>query len=153
MLLKHEKHGSEWRDVARAEFMAPLVEEGEQVYRSAVDLIRQADSGRIGTAMIQRRLRVGYNMAYRLMEMMERRGVVTGPDDQGIRTVKVQISCLLDQDRAAGTCWTFPWTEESSSVPRTTSRSAGTELTDKLTDRSSAWLAPWPRARRKLWSL
>jgi len=91
MLLKHEKHGSEWRDVARAELMAPLVEEGEQVYRSAVDLIRQADSGRIGTAMIQRRLRVGYNMAYRLMEMMERRGVVTGPDDQGIRTVKVQI--------------------------------------------------------------
>lgn len=68
--------------------MTPLVEEGEQLYRSAVDLIRQADSGRIGTAMIQRRLRVGYNRAYRLMEMMERRGVVTGPDDQGIRTVK-----------------------------------------------------------------
>jgi len=79
MLLKHEKHGSEWREKARAELMTPLVEEGDPLYRSAVDLIRQADSGRIGTAMIQRRLRVGYNRAYRLMEMMGRRGVVTRP--------------------------------------------------------------------------
>ena len=61
------------------------------------------------------------------------------------------LTCLLDQDRAAGACWTFPWTEESSSVPRTASRSAiGTELTDKLTEMSSAGLVPWPRARRKV---
>jgi S-DNA-T family DNA segregation ATPase FtsK/SpoIIIE len=53
-------------------------EESDERYDEAVALVTQ--SGQASISMVQRRLRVGYNRAARMIEMMEKEGVV-GPAD------------------------------------------------------------------------
>jgi S-DNA-T family DNA segregation ATPase FtsK/SpoIIIE len=53
-------------------------EEYDQVYDLAVALV--TDKGKASTSMIQRHLKIGYNRAARIMDVMERDGVV-GPAD------------------------------------------------------------------------
>jgi DNA segregation ATPase FtsK/SpoIIIE-like protein len=53
-------------------------EEYDEVYDHAVQIVTEA--GKASTSMIQRRLKIGYNRAARIVEMMEREGVV-GPAD------------------------------------------------------------------------
>ena len=55
--------------------------EKDEKYESAVDLVIQ--TGQASISMIQRKLRVGYNRAARMIEIMEKEGVV-GPSD-GVR--------------------------------------------------------------------
>lgn len=62
----------------------------EQLYRSAVQLV--AESQKASTSWLQRQLRVGYNSAARLIERMEKDGLVSRPDHVGRREV------LMDQD-------------------------------------------------------
>lgn len=54
----------------------------DALYDDAVDIVREA--GRASVSLLQRRLRVGYTRAARLIEMMEADGVV-GPDQGGSR--------------------------------------------------------------------
>ena len=63
-------------DEAEAEEM-----EKDEKYEKAVDLVIQ--TGQASISMIQRKLRVGYNRAARMIEIMEKEGVV-GPSD-GVR--------------------------------------------------------------------
>ncbi len=60
-----------WDDFEAEENADPLFEE-------AVDLARR--QGRASISMLQRRLRIGYTRAARLVELMESRGVVGSPD-------------------------------------------------------------------------
>ena len=53
-------------------------EEDDDLLPEAIDVLRSTK--RASTSMLQRRLRVGYNRAARLMEIMERRGIV-GPEN------------------------------------------------------------------------
>ncbi len=62
----------------------------EQLYRRAVQLV--AESQKASTSWLQRQLRVGYNSAARLVERMEKDGLVSRPDHVGRREV------LMDQD-------------------------------------------------------
>lgn len=62
----------------------------EQLYRRAVQLV--AESQKASTSWLQRQLRVGYNSAARLIERMEKDGLVSRPDHVGRREV------LMDQD-------------------------------------------------------
>jgi DNA segregation ATPase FtsK/SpoIIIE, S-DNA-T family len=62
----------------------------EQLYRRAVQLV--AESQKASTSWLQRQLRVGYNSAARLIERMERDGLVSKPDHVGRREV------LMDTD-------------------------------------------------------
>jgi S-DNA-T family DNA segregation ATPase FtsK/SpoIIIE len=62
----------------------------EQLYRRAVQLV--AESQKASTSWLQRQLRVGYNSAARLIERMEREGLVSKPDHVGRREV------LMDTD-------------------------------------------------------
>lgn len=55
-----------------------LAGEDEELFQEAVDAV--VSSGQASTSYVQRRLRIGYNRAARLMEIMERRGIV-GPAD------------------------------------------------------------------------
>ena len=55
--------------------------EQDEKYDQAVELVLQ--SGQASISMLQRKLRVGYNRAARMIETMEREGIV-GPSD-GIR--------------------------------------------------------------------
>lgn len=59
----------------------------EQLYRSAVQLV--AVNQKASTSWLQRQLRVGYNSAARLIERMEREGLVSAPDHVGKRDVLI----------------------------------------------------------------
>jgi S-DNA-T family DNA segregation ATPase FtsK/SpoIIIE len=55
-------------------------EEQDAVFNEAVDLVRRR--GRASISMLQRRMRIGYTRAARIIEMMEARGIV-GPAKPG----------------------------------------------------------------------
>ncbi|UZK65207.1 DNA translocase FtsK [Sphingomonas sp. M1-B02] len=57
----------------------------DQIYRKAVQLV--AESQKASTSWLQRQLRVGYNSAARLIERMEKDGLVSRPDHVGRREV------------------------------------------------------------------
>ena len=56
-------------------------DEDDELYQEALKIAYQY--GKISTSMLQRRLRIGYNRAARLVERMEREGII-GPSD-GVR--------------------------------------------------------------------
>jgi len=61
-------------------------EKGDPVYDEAVNLVRQ--QGRCSVSMLQRKLRIGYTRAARLVDVMEERGIVSEPrGGTGIRDV------------------------------------------------------------------
>jgi S-DNA-T family DNA segregation ATPase FtsK/SpoIIIE len=60
-----------WEELASEEDVDPLLNE-------AIDLARR--QGRASISMLQRRLRIGYTRAARLIETMEERGIVGAPD-------------------------------------------------------------------------
>ncbi|WP_265528202.1 DNA translocase FtsK [Sphingomicrobium marinum] len=61
-----------------------------QQFRKAVQIV--AESQKASTSYLQRQMRVGYNTAARLIERMEKEGLVSGPDHVGRREV------LIDPD-------------------------------------------------------
>ena len=58
-----------------------------QLFRKAVQIV--AESQKASTSYLQRQLRVGYNNAARLIERMEKEGMVSAPDHVGRREVLV----------------------------------------------------------------
>ncbi|HWH17986.1 MAG TPA: DNA translocase FtsK, partial [Allosphingosinicella sp.] len=58
-----------------------------QLYRKAIQTV--AESQKASTSYIQRQLRIGYNNAARLIERMEKDGIVSAPDHVGRREVLV----------------------------------------------------------------
>jgi DNA segregation ATPase FtsK/SpoIIIE, S-DNA-T family len=60
-------------------------QESDDTYRQAVDIVKK--EGKASTSFIQRRLRVGYNTAARLMEQMEAEGIVSVANHVGKREV------------------------------------------------------------------
>jgi S-DNA-T family DNA segregation ATPase FtsK/SpoIIIE len=63
-------------------------EEGDELYHQAVEMVVQTQQASI--SMIQRRLRVGFNRAARMIERMEREGIVSAMD--GTRPREVLMS-------------------------------------------------------------
>ena len=59
--------------------------EDAQLYDKAVAVVTQ--TRRASISGVQRHLRIGYNRAARLIEQMERDGVVSAPEHNGNRTV------------------------------------------------------------------
>ena len=57
----------------------------DAVYDDAVQLV--VESGKASTSLLQRRLRLGYGRAARLIDMMERDGIVSAPDGSKPREV------------------------------------------------------------------
>jgi S-DNA-T family DNA segregation ATPase FtsK/SpoIIIE len=62
-------------------------EDHDELYDTAVALV--AEMGQASTSMVQRKLRIGYNRAARLIERMEKEGIV-GPAD-GARPREVLV--------------------------------------------------------------
>ncbi|MEX2436550.1 MAG: DNA translocase FtsK, partial [Candidatus Paceibacterota bacterium] len=60
-------------------------EDGDELYDEAVEVIRNAGKG--SASLLQRRLRVGYARAARLLDMMEEAGIVGPPDGSKPRDV------------------------------------------------------------------
>ena len=68
-------------------------EEGDPFYSEAVDLVRR--EGRCSVSMLQRRLRIGYTRAARLVDVMEEKGIVSAPEGN------TQVREVLDYGPAA----------------------------------------------------
>ena len=72
-------------------------------YAQALQII--AKEGRASTSFLQRKLRIGYNSAARLIERMEQDGHVSAPDHVGRR--KVLMGGVVDEDGPSGV--DAPW--------------------------------------------
>jgi len=59
----------------------------DELYAEAYDIV--ISTGRASTSLLQRRLKIGYNRAARIMEQMEEQGIVTPADMQGNRELLV----------------------------------------------------------------
>lgn len=73
--------------------MLPAPEDGEpepfdDLYEDAARLVITEQN--CGISFLQRHLRIGYNRASRLMELLERAGIVSTPDAMGARVVLVK---------------------------------------------------------------
>lgn len=68
-----------------SEFDADMGDEKDSKYNEAADLV--AEKGKCSVSMVQRYLRIGYNRASRIVEQMERDGLVTPPGAGGVRKV------------------------------------------------------------------
>jgi S-DNA-T family DNA segregation ATPase FtsK/SpoIIIE len=61
-------------------------EEADPLYSEAIDLVRR--QGRCSVSMLQRRLRIGYTRAARLVDVLEEKGIVSEPQGgTGVRDV------------------------------------------------------------------
>jgi len=67
---------------------------GDELYEKAKDLV--IETGQASASLIQRRLRVGYPRAARMIEMMEEEGIVSPPLRDGRREVVLRRS--VDSD-------------------------------------------------------
>jgi S-DNA-T family DNA segregation ATPase FtsK/SpoIIIE len=68
-----------------------LTEEEDDLLRDAVEMVVTGDQKIASVSMLQRRFRVGYNRAARLVDMMEERGIV-GPSDGTNKPRKVLMT-------------------------------------------------------------
>jgi len=66
----------------------PGGEDQDEKYDEAAQLV--IEKGQCSVSMVQRYLRIGYNRASRLVEQMEREGLVTAPGSGGTRKVNVR---------------------------------------------------------------
>ncbi len=102
-----EKLTDHWRGQGEPELQEELLEaveteepEGERDFDpDADDLLGEAiatvvQMGTASTSMLQRRLRIGYTRAGRLIDMMERRGVISGYEGSKARQVLITESDL-----------------------------------------------------------
>jgi len=62
-------------------------EENDPLYDEAVSFV--IETGKVSVSSVQRKLRVGYNRAARLVEQMETSGIVSSPGHNGARDVLV----------------------------------------------------------------
>ncbi len=64
----------------------------EDLYEQALDVLKS--SRRASTSMLQRRLRIGYNRAARIMEIMEEKGIVGPENGSSPREILVDLDSL-----------------------------------------------------------
>jgi S-DNA-T family DNA segregation ATPase FtsK/SpoIIIE len=70
----------------------------DAVYEDAVRIV--VESGKASTSLLQRRLRLGYGRAARLIDMMERDGIVGSPDGARPREVLKRPDWLQEVDQS-----------------------------------------------------
>jgi S-DNA-T family DNA segregation ATPase FtsK/SpoIIIE len=64
----------------------------EELYKQALDVLKA--SRRASTSMLQRRLRIGYNRAARIMEIMEEKGIVGPENGSSPREILVDLDTI-----------------------------------------------------------
>jgi S-DNA-T family DNA segregation ATPase FtsK/SpoIIIE len=64
----------------------------EDLYQQAIEVLKSTK--RASTSMLQRRLRIGYNRAARIMEIMEEKGIVGPENGSSPREILVDLDSL-----------------------------------------------------------
>jgi S-DNA-T family DNA segregation ATPase FtsK/SpoIIIE len=70
--------------------------EDDEVLEQAIEVIRQTK--RASTSSLQRRLRIGYTRAARLMDLLEERGIVGAPNGSDPREILIDLDGEIPQD-------------------------------------------------------
>ena len=81
--------GVEYGERAFAERKSVEDMSDEEVYAEAMVILKKTK--RASTSTFQRRLRIGYTKAAKILGMMEERGVVGPPDGAGPREILVEL--------------------------------------------------------------
>jgi S-DNA-T family DNA segregation ATPase FtsK/SpoIIIE len=63
----------------------PSEKNGDATYNAALEVIRR--EGKVSTSFIQRHLQIGYNRAARIVEQMEKEGIISTPNRVGKREI------------------------------------------------------------------
>ena len=91
---KDKERNAESEEEADEELDAEL----DEVYDEAVRIV--VESGKASTSLLQRRLRLGYGRAARLIDMMEKDGIVSAPDGSRPREVLKRPDWLQEVDKS-----------------------------------------------------
>lgn len=75
--------------IERSESAADMGDEDDDLLGTAIDVIRETQ--RASTSMLQRRLRIGYTRAARIMDILESRGIVGPPRGSDPREILVDL--------------------------------------------------------------
>ena len=70
-----------------------MTEEDEMLVEKCLEIIRQEK--RASTSMLQRRLRLGYTRAARVVDILERRGILGPGDGAKPREILVDLDALV----------------------------------------------------------
>ena len=73
--------------------------EDDDIVEQAIEVIRQTK--RASTSSLQRRLRIGYTRAARVMDLLEERGIVGPPDGAGPREILIDLDGEIPQNTGA----------------------------------------------------
>ncbi len=99
-----ERIANFWKEQSKPEFISeiqdkinkpvtdlPEIDDGgdEEIIGQALEVIRQTK--RASTSSLQRRLRIGYTRAARIMDLLEERGIIGPPDGAGPREILVDL--------------------------------------------------------------
>ncbi len=74
----------------------PEMEEDDEMLEAAIEVIRQ--TRRASTSSLQRRLRIGYTRAARLMDLLEERGVIGPPQGSDPREILIDLDGEIPQN-------------------------------------------------------
>jgi len=74
--------------IKNEEDIESLNEEDEELISKSIDLIK--NTNKASTSFLQRNFQIGYNKAARIMESLEKRGVVSEPNHNGKRDILIQ---------------------------------------------------------------
>ncbi|RKX38932.1 MAG: DNA translocase FtsK, partial [Verrucomicrobia bacterium] len=70
--------------------------EDDEILEQAIEVIRQTK--RASTSSLQRRLRIGYTRAARVMDLLEERGMIGPPDGAGPREILIDLDGEIPQN-------------------------------------------------------
>ncbi|MEA2067976.1 MAG: DNA translocase FtsK [Verrucomicrobiota bacterium] len=103
-----------WKDQSKPEFISEIHEkiekpstdlpemdsgEDDDIVEQAMEVIRQTK--RASTSSLQRRLRIGYTRAARVMDLLEERGIIGPPDGAGPREILIDLDGEIPQNTEA----------------------------------------------------
>jgi S-DNA-T family DNA segregation ATPase FtsK/SpoIIIE len=78
----------------------PEMGESDDLYEAAIEVLRSTK--RASTSSLQRRLKIGYNRAASLMDMLEEKGVIGPPTETGPRDILIDLDGDIPENAGAG---------------------------------------------------